>query len=43
MSLEGKLALVTGSAGGIGKATALALGEQGADVVINYRTSRKSA
>ncbi len=34
---------MTGSAGGIGKATALALGEQGADVVINYRTSRKSA
>jgi 3-oxoacyl-[acyl-carrier protein] reductase len=43
MSLEGKLALVTGSAGGIGRATALALAEAGADVVVNYRASRKSA
>ena len=34
--LDGKRALVTGANSGIGKAIALALGEAGADVAINY-------
>ncbi len=34
--LKGQKALVTGANSGIGKATALALGKAGADVVINY-------
>ena len=35
MRLKGKVAVVTGSAGGVGKACALALAKEGADVVIN--------
>jgi 3-oxoacyl-[acyl-carrier protein] reductase len=42
-SLAGKLALVTGSSRGIGKAIALALAEQGADVVVNYRSNNSAA
>jgi len=38
-SLEGKLALVTGASRGIGAATALALGEAGAHVILVGRTS----
>ncbi len=34
MKLEGEVALVTGAARGIGKAIALALAQDGADVVI---------
>jgi len=36
MTLEGKTALVTGASRGIGRATALALAEAGARVVIHY-------
>ncbi len=35
--LKGQKALVTGGNSGIGKAVAIALGEAGAEVVVNYR------
>jgi NAD(P)-dependent dehydrogenase (short-subunit alcohol dehydrogenase family) len=38
MSLEGKVAVVTGASRGIGKATAIALARGGADIVIAART-----
>lgn len=41
--LTGKWALVTGSSRGIGKGTALALAEAGADVVVNYAGSADKA
>jgi glucose 1-dehydrogenase len=41
--LEGKVALVTGSSGGIGQAIAVYLAEQGADVVIDYRSHPEGA
>ena len=37
MALNGKVALVTGSARGIGKAVALRLADEGADVVVHHR------
>src|SRR5277367_2452565 len=43
MRLEGKTALVTGSDQGIGKAIALRLAQEGADVVINYRKNASGA
>ncbi|MGR9051350.1 MAG: SDR family NAD(P)-dependent oxidoreductase [Gammaproteobacteria bacterium] len=41
--LTGKLALVTGAAKRLGKAIAIALADDGADVVVHYRTSKKEA
>lgn len=38
MKLEGKVALVTGSSGGIGQAIAIRLAQEGADIVIDYRS-----
>ncbi len=41
--LAGKIALVTGSSQGIGRATAERLARQGADIVINYRSKANAA
>lgn len=42
-SIEGRAALVTGSATGVGRATALALAKRGCHVLINYSRSREDA
>jgi glucose 1-dehydrogenase len=43
MKLAGKVALVTGSSGGIGQAIAIQLAEEGADIVIDYRSNPDGA
>ncbi len=43
MSLKGKVALITGSSRGIGRAIALKLADDGVDVIINYFRKRSAA
>ncbi|RQG90175.1 beta-ketoacyl-ACP reductase [Natrarchaeobius halalkaliphilus] len=43
MAMDGRTCVVTGSARGIGRGIAQHLGERGANVVINYRSSEEAA
>lgn len=43
LNLSGKTALVTGSSQGIGRSIALALAENGADILLNYRSNHELA
>jgi glucose 1-dehydrogenase len=43
MKLSGKVALVTGSSGGIGQGIAIRLAQEGAKVVVNYRSNPEGA
>ena len=43
MRLKDKIALVTGSSRGVGRAVALGYGKEGAKVVVNYTSSEKAA
>jgi 3-oxoacyl-[acyl-carrier protein] reductase len=43
LPLAGKIAMVTGSSQGIGRATAKRLAQSGADIVINYRSNASAA
>jgi 3-oxoacyl-[acyl-carrier protein] reductase len=42
-SLEGKVALITGSSRGIGRAAAIRMAREGADVVVNYASNQQAA
>ena len=42
-SLDGQTALVTGASRGIGKAIAISLAKEGAEVIINYSSSLENA
>lgn len=43
MHLQDKIAVVTGASRGIGRAIALELGQHGASVVVNYKSSKQAA
>ena len=43
MTLEGKIAIVTGASRGIGRAIAEELGRCGAKVIVNYNRSSEAA
>ena len=42
-TIQGKTALVTGGSRGIGRATALALADAGASVLVHYRSAAEEA
>ncbi len=43
MRLENRVALITGAARGVGKGIALRFASEGANVIVNYRSSREAA
>lgn len=43
MKLKNRVALVTGGSRGIGRATAIKFAEEGADIVLNYRSNEEEA